>query len=273
MNEKKTIAILYSGGTDSVCASAIMAETFEIVHLLTFYRLGFFEINNSDKNVGRLNSVLSPTVFIHKKINIERLARHLTHDKFMRDILKYGFFTLSNCLVCGLINHLGALVYCLNNKITNIADGSTRDWSFFPSHMEKVIGEIKTMYSRFGIIYHTPVYDFSPAVPVSFMDKIYNSDNKKAATNMNTTGEYLHRIGIFDSPDLKGTAFDHQMQPRCFQFILHHIFIFWYFMFRHNYADFERVTLKFTWQKISDFSAMIEKNPEKIKKLLGKEIN
>ena len=245
-----------------------MAETFGRVHLLTFQRFGFFDIENSACNIDRLRRRFPSTQFIHRIINIEDLTRAIFYSQFSRMIMRYGLFSLSNCLICGLVNHFAALLYCLDNKITDIADGSTRDWSFFPSHMENVILEIKNMYSAFGLIYHTPVYNFDLAYPVSLMDKVYGSECRKPQLSKNTTGEYLYRIGIFDSPSLKGTEFDHKMQPRCFQFILHHIYIYWYFMVRYDYHRFEMVTVKFSREKINDFVQVVKKGDPGVIKMI-----
>lgn len=270
MINDKEVAILYSGGTDSTCVAAIMAEKFQAVHLLTFLRFGFYCIENSKNNINVLKLNFPATVFIHKIINVDRLAMYLTYHNYIYNIFKYGFFVLSNCLICGLINHFRALVYCLDNKISKLADGSTRDWIFFPTHMDKVILELRCMYAHFNIEYLTPVYNFDLFSPPKFIDKIYPSSPYDKETNKKTTGNYLFEKGIFKSPNIKGTDFDRKMQPRCFQFILHHIYIYWYFMIRYEYTDFEAITLKFFKEKINDFVKLIENEPKKVRKIILK---
>ncbi|MBL7197045.1 MAG: hypothetical protein ISS47_02985 [Candidatus Omnitrophica bacterium] len=266
------VAILYSGGTDSTCAAAIMAERFEVIHLLTIDRLGFYSVENTKRNVDLLRKTFPHTVFKHKIVNVDRLARYVSYHNFMRELFRYSFFVLSNCILCCLINHFAALLYCLENNINNVADGVTREWPYFPSHMEKVVSLFKEMYASFGIVYDTPVYDFDVLPPPRLIDKIHpikSIDLKEHASDAkkNTTGNYLFERGIFSSSNLKGTDADHKMQPRCFQFILHHIYIFWYFMHRYNYSDFESITLRFLQQKINAFVELVESRREIVKKL------
>lgn len=271
---KNEVAVLYSGGTDSTCAAAILAEKFEAIHLLTFKRLGFFEIENSSRNIGLLRKKFPAVQILHRIIDAEPLAQYVNREGFLRNIFKFGFFTLSNCLVCGIINHFATLLYCLDNKIAFAADGSTREWSFFPTHMEKVILELKEMYSKFNIDYQTPVYDFDLPAPLRLIDRLNFSREPsenidEAILQKNTTGNYLYRLGIFSLPNLKGSNLDHTMQPRCFQFILHHIYVYWNFMQRHDYADFESETLRFFKGKIDNFSKLIENSPVKAKEFIG----
>lgn len=274
MASQNEIAILYSGGTDSTCTATIMAKKFEIIHLLTFDRLGFFSIENASHNVYVLREKFPTNRFIHKIIKVDRLAKYISYGRFIQDMFKYGFFMLSNCIICGLVHHFRTLIYCLDNKVFNVADGVTKDWPFFPTHMEKVILEFREMYSRFNIVYHTPVYDFDVDPPMNFMEKICFKEKTDVETEnygyfKKTTGKYLFDLNIFTSSNVKGTKLDHKMQPRCFQFILHHIFLYWYFMTRYDYTDFESITLQFLREKINNLAELVEKNPLKINKICG----
>lgn len=268
------IAILFSGGTDSTCAAAIMAGKFDKVNLLTFNRFGIFSIENSKNNVKTLRKKFPSVAFEQRIINADHLVEHLSHNNFFCNLFKYGFLTLSNCMICSLVNHFGALIYCLNNDIRDIADGSTKDWIFFPSHMEKVIVLFRQMYKKFNINYHTPVYNFDVPPPISFMDKIYpgglsEPENRNRNFDRKTTGKYLYDLGFFSSSNIKGTDVDHKMQPRCLQFILHHIYVYWYFLVLHDYARFELKTLQFIGDKIDYFSALVEKNPQKANAMIS----
>jgi predicted subunit of tRNA(5-methylaminomethyl-2-thiouridylate) methyltransferase len=270
MDKKDRVAILYSGGTDSTCTAAMISERFGSVHMLTLKRLGFYSIENTFRNVDILREKFPAVKFLHKIIDTDRLARYITRQDFARKIFRYGFFTLSNCLICGLINHFAALIYCLDNSISNVADGSTREWSFFPTHMEKIILELKSMYAEFNINYDTPVYDFNLPKHPRFIDKILPMDQlKDEQEGQNTTGEYLFKLGILPFSNLKGSVIDHNMQPRCFQFVLHHIYVFWFFMARHNYDDYEEIVLDFFKYSISRFVKCFNDNPEQLKKLIS----
>lgn len=271
------IAILYSGGTDSTCAAYLMAERFQKINLLTIQRYGIFSVDKSCRNVSALREKFPAVIFIHNILKADSLAEYLNYSRFFRNLLKYGFFTLSNCFICCLVNHFKALIYCLENEIVNVADGVTREWPFFPSHMEPVIEQFRQMYSRFNINYLTPVYDFDIPAAFTFIDKIY-SDQKlhfKEGDAQDyiagrTTGRFLFEKGILPAPNVKGTGLDHSMQPKCLQFVLHHIFLRGYFMHRYDYRRFEEVTAEFLKEKISDFIMLIEHHPRKLKQIIDK---
>ena len=257
MDKKTNIAILYSGGTDSTCAAAIMAKDFDIIHLLTFKRLGFFSIENSVLNSDKLKNKFKTKLLLHKIIDVDRLARFVYYQGYLKNIFKYGFFSLSNCGLCALINHIRTAIYCLDNGLKDVADGINREWPFFPGHMEEIIGELKKMYSEFDIVYHTPVFDLVlPSEPV-FLDKIKGSLNPISSNRIpsdnkgETTGKYLYKLGILPEENVKGTALDRRMQARCFQFVLHNIFVYWYYMPDHSYRDYEKTTLLFFQDKIA----------------------
>jgi len=134
--------------------------------------------------------------------------------------------------------------------------------------MEKVILELKNMYSQFNIAYETPVYDFALPPHPKLIDRIFPLDCQTVASDENTTGNYLFRLGILPQRNIKGSHLDHAMQPRCLQFVLHHIYLFWYFMPRHDYSEFEKVTLSFFKEEISDFVQLLKRDSEAVKALI-----
>jgi len=257
VGKKTNIVILYSGGTDSTCAAAIMAKDFDTIHLLTFKRFGLFSTENSILNSDRLKNKFETKLFLHKIIDVDKLARFIYYRGYFKNIFKYGFFSLSNCGLCALINHTRAVIYCLDNGFKDVADGINREWPFFPGHMEEIISELKKMYSEFGIIYHTPVFDLALPSEKVFLDKIKSSLNPISSNGIppgnpgETTGRYLYKLGVLPEENVKGTALDRRMQARCFQFVLHNIFVHWYYMPDHSYQDYEKATLLFFQDKIA----------------------
>jgi hypothetical protein len=135
--------------------------------------------------------------------------------------------------------------------------------------MEKIILELKNMYAEFNINYDTPVYDFDVPRHPRFIDKILPSNHLEEEQGRKTTGDYLFKLGILPFSNLKGSVIDHGMQPRCFQFVLHHIYVYWYFMAKNDYGDFEKVTLQFFKNSINRFIKCFKDKPEKLKKLIN----
>ena len=97
MEKSEKVAILYSGGTDSTCAASILTEKFREIHLITFKRLGFSCLENSNYNVNNLKEKFPNTIFIHRIISIDVLSKYINNTEIMylkqkmegnRDVLK-----------------------------------------------------------------------------------------------------------------------------------------------------------------------------------------
>ena len=111
------VAVLFSGGTDSTASSALLAETYREVHLLTYKRLGFHGAGNSTNNYHKLAKRFPDTKYVHHIFETTELVRRLTEHRRWHYIRKYGFFTLQNCGFCALINHVATMAYCLRHQI------------------------------------------------------------------------------------------------------------------------------------------------------------
>lgn len=260
----KEVVVIYSGGTDSTCAAALMAERYDKVHLLTYERFGLFSITNSKVNVRRLKDKFGEDKFTHQIINVDRLFKKVAYARYLHNLMKYRFFSLSACGQCKFTFHIRSLIYCLENNIAQVCDGVDKSMYLFPSHMPEVISEIKKMYSRYKITYTAPVFGFEPAKNIGYLDKLNleilkRQTSQPESNSLNpTTGEMLFKMGIFPAKNLKGTKLDQQMQARCFQFILFYIFALWYYLPTHPYQRYKQECLDFYKEKIQYFEGLID---------------
>ncbi|MCF7907352.1 MAG: hypothetical protein K9L86_00525 [Candidatus Omnitrophica bacterium] len=262
----KELVILYSGGTDSTCAAALMAKEFDKIHLLSYTRFGVFSIENSKKNVERLVEKFGKDKFIHKIIDVDKIFRKVSYSNYMHNLRKHKFVMLTMCGLCKITLHIRSLMYCLDNDIKYVCDGVDKSMVLFPTHMREVVGLIKDMYFRYGIIYSLPVYECGTPRKIGYFDKykldlnISEPDNFAVDSESNnpTTGEILHKMGIFPSDNIKGTKLDHQMQYRCFQFILTYILALWYYLPKDGYEKYKDVCIEFYKEKINYFYPLLD---------------
>lgn len=224
---QETLAILYSGGTDSTCVAALLAERSRHMHLLTFDRSGFHNIQNSAEGVQRLVERFPEIRFEHKILKIDRIFNRLAFQDYLSRLRRFGLMMLQNCTFCALANHFRALHYCLEHGIRTVADGATRELRFLPSHMEKPIEKLRALYAEYGIEYLTPVYDFDIPREIDFFDKLKMEKDGQTGVEIDpdgrTTGRYLHELGLLPSENIKGSALDRRLQYRCFQYIMHNM--------------------------------------------------
>jgi len=268
----KEIVVLYSGGTDSTCTAALMAERFDKVHLLTFDRFGLFSVTNSKVNVKRLKDKFGENKFTHKIINVDRLFKKVSYSKYLYNFIKYRFLLLSTCGLCKLAMHIRSLIYCLENNINQVCDGANKNMPLFPAQMIEVINEIKNMYSRYGISYSIPVFEFNQPKNIGYLDRInpkilqlqvfeHKSDYKNP-----TAGEILFKMGIFPAKNVKGTKIDRQMQARCFQLILFNIFVLWYYLPTNKLGRYKEMCVNFYKEKMQYFENLIDEYLKKAEK-------
>lgn len=263
----KRVAVLFSGGTDSTASSALLTESFEEIHLLSYNRAGFHSIDNSGYNAGKLEARFPDRTFVHRVLETTALARYVTERKRFRYFLKYGFFTLQNCGFCALLNHTGTLAYCLKHGITDVADGITHDWPFFPGHMDKVIDRFRVMYSSFGITYHTPVLHCDIDRPMRYVDKLPgNGQAYQPQDEENTTGKILKRLGLSDTENYKGTAVDKRAQARCYQFVMPNLFVYWVYGAPYRWESYEKTVVEYFGHLMDDVSELVREFHDKGKR-------
>ncbi|PIR18347.1 MAG: hypothetical protein COV48_07615, partial [Elusimicrobia bacterium CG11_big_fil_rev_8_21_14_0_20_64_6] len=153
------------------------------------------------------------------------------------------------------------------NGIKHVYDGLTRELMHFPGHMGLVLTRFQSMYRRFGIVYENPVRDWEVPLDVQFLDRLvvdqhgYRLPEEDAEARKNrTTGRYLYEKGIFPHPDVKGSAFDREMQHDCYPFVLYNIMAFWVLL---NWRDYDHLCSRMArliGDKIEMISPLIEEH-------------
>lgn len=221
--------ILFSGGTDSTAAAALLAEEGLDLDLLSFDRFGFHGIDHARRNATRLARRFPRRQIRHFILETTALAEHLAEHRRWRHLWRHGFFTLQNCGHCALCNHVAALAWCLRHGLAIVADGITYDWPFFPGHMDSVIELFRAMHGRFDVDYRTPVLHCDVQEPPRFIDKLDPEAVAPDPKGLETTGRILQSLGLAERANYKGTLLDKRSQARCFQFAIPNLFIYWVF--------------------------------------------
>ncbi|MEW5946597.1 MAG: hypothetical protein AB1742_10405 [bacterium] len=254
----KQIAIKYSGGTDSTATAALMAEKFDRIHLVTCSHSGLKNVGNSARNIEKLMEIYGNDRFVHVILDVDRLYKMVTYADYLKNVRKHGFFVLTSCGMCHLSMHIRTLVYCMDNGIAEVADGSNKNSSLFPTQMETVIDEIRKMYARFGMNFTNPVYDYEFPTDIDWKHKFGLVRGAPEPPPGTTTGQVLFNRGILDRENVKGTATDRGMQPRCFQLTLLNLFALKYYIPRHGMDEYRKGTTRFYSDKVDLFTRRLE---------------
>lgn len=275
MQNNRNVVVLYSGGTDSTCVVLLEAKNYEQVHLLSYNRFGIFNTENIKTNITKLKLMFSENKFIIKNINIDKIYKFISYKNYFSNLLKYGLFNLSSCTLCKLSMHIRTIVYCIDNNINVVLDGSNKysGESLATDQIEEVINSIKDLYSSFNISYITPVYNMKAPKEKTWLDKI---NNTKQYNNEITTGTILKEKKFFDTENIKGTKQDKKMQARCFQQFISNIALKYYFInrfgidtYKNNLKEFCNSKTELIKQYIKDYS--INKKTSKLYKYIDYE--
>jgi len=285
MNE---IAILYSGGTDSTAVAALSAKSFSTIRLITFRHSGHSRIENSARNVPLLREKFPETSFSHETFEIDPLYKYVTYVEYWRNLYRYGLFNLASCLFCRLAMHTRALIYCIENGIDTLADGANVNSTNFNEQMVEIVSEIQKFYCHFGLSYSAPVYHYDFPTDIDWFHKLGFSELSPGTPNtdtsvqkldkppilrfccgktswepdqpegVSTTGQLLKRLEILPQENVKGTATDREMQPRCFQLVLLNLFAAGYYLPGFGLDRYRKSAHKLLKDKIHIIARQVE---------------
>jgi len=194
--ENEDIVVRFSGGPDSTLASAIMAERFRKVHLLTFGHAGspLKSVAKSKIAVGYLSKKYGSDKFIHKIYSLEELRSKFYFKDYFVDFLKFGFYRSNACAACYFSQHMKVISYCKKYGIRYATDGITHVRGNYValSQMFTVAQGMKKLYNEYGLHY--------------IINPSYNLDR---------SDHELYARGIMPIKDIKFTEHHHETQSSC----------------------------------------------------------
>ena len=271
MSDKfKTLAILFSGGTDSTLAVALEQVHYDSIHLLTFDRLGLASTDNSKVNAKALIEKFDKKSITHHILNFDKAFKDISYDNYISNTLNHGFMNLSTCGLCKLSMHIQAIIFCKEKGITFVADGANKGMDKFPAQMKPVIKLIRNLYLENGITYYNPVFKLEHPDEGGFLSienmnflKMTPPSNKQSKETKKTTGQILYDMGLAPMPNIKGSQYDRKRQPRCFQFVLFKIYVEKYFLSNRTYEEYVQATTAFFESKIATARKLLSRSLDK----------
>ncbi|MCX6356725.1 MAG: 7-cyano-7-deazaguanine synthase [Candidatus Aureabacteria bacterium] len=131
MKRAKTIAILFSGGTDSTATAVYYLQKGYAAHLLTFD-------NGAEKWLelaefkAHLITKQFPGRCVWKLLDSTLLFHDLAIVPLVDDVKKYGGRGNLVCCGCKLAMLCGAIIYCRRHGIAQLADGFQKAQDYYP---------------------------------------------------------------------------------------------------------------------------------------------
>lgn len=261
------VVVLFSGGSDSLLTAALAAERFDEVYLVTYHRLGFSGTENSARGAEALANKYGAGRIHHEIIDITKLFKHVSYERYLHNLRKHKLFLLSTCGLCKLSMHIRTLIYCEDRGIQHVCDGANKGMSLFPAQMVGVLEIMKDLYADFGISYTNPVYDYEPPADKSLVDRAGVGVLKTSLAPVpeldpegrtKTTGYALMEKGLAPNENVKGSKYDRERQPRCFQFTLFNIFAVKHYLGTDTEEGYRAKTAEFMDSKVEGMRGLLE---------------
>ena len=151
------VALMFSGGVDSTVAAIKLQEQFDKVHLLTFSNgYGHYAFKRTVRRVGELEARY-PGKFVHFTSSIKSLFEDVCLSSIVSDYRKFGSAFMW-CMGCKLAMHARSIIYCRQNGVGKMSDGSASDSSEMVEQSLLSVSMIHWFYADWGVEFFVPVY-------------------------------------------------------------------------------------------------------------------
>lgn len=209
---KNEVAVMFSGGIDSLLASVLLQQKYDRVHLITFDK-GYLEfgIKNNVPNVNRLKTAFGEDRITHQIIDIKQIVKRISVSKIFKDRKDYNI-EIRWCVGCRLSMNTGGLLYALENNLIGYADGSNREQ--IPSEASltgtaenypSIVNRLKKFAMEYAVHFMTPTYEFG------------SRENRRA--KLKELGFDIDYLSMDHSKKISGMMTKevmHRSQPMCF---------------------------------------------------------
>ena len=155
---KNEIALMFSGGVDSTATAIMLAEKFDRIHLVTYKNgYGHYYFNRTEKRVEELNKALGNR-FTYSLMSTKSYFDQILVNSVLKDYKKYrsGFIWFMGCKMA---MHMRSAIYCLENGVPHMTDGSNEDTNEMVEQMLISLTLIRFFYEGLNVKFGTPVYD------------------------------------------------------------------------------------------------------------------
>jgi 7-cyano-7-deazaguanine synthase in queuosine biosynthesis len=234
----KSVAVLYSGGSDSVLSAAVLTKDFDEIHLLTFTYAVIAEGSERSKvNVERLRRKYPDRRFVHSIFYLDNLLKMILSHRKLRDLLKYRLFVVAMCPICKVAMHTRTLLYCLDHGIKYVADGANQARGrTYPEQVKTVMQQYADFYKPYEITYFSPIYEMPTR-----------------------TDHILYEMGIYPYPNVKTDSEANALiEPNCDYKSLYHTVSVGYYKNLYGDDKFEEITIRYYQEKFRWIREMVE---------------
>ena len=215
---KNEVAVMFSGGIDSLLASVLLQKEYDKVHLVTFDK-GYLEfgVKNNLINVERLKAAFGEDRITHQVVDLKKVHKKISVSTFFKDRDKYNT-EIRWCVGCRLSMNVGGLLFALENNLVGYADGSNREQ--IPSEANltgtaenypRIVNGSKALAKDYAVRFLTPTYEYGS-----------RENRRTKLTELGFDIDYLSRDESKKLSGLVTKGMGKRSQPMCFSgWIIH----------------------------------------------------
>ncbi len=154
----KDLAMMFSGGLDTTLAAARLLESGEAerLHLLTFCNGFCVGVGNSAVHVEELRRLYGADRVVHEIIYVTEIFEELRSP--VVDLVRKWGSTLAIDLCCRLSFETAAIIYCMNNGVAALCDGTNIDQGRLFLEKPEYLRVAREYFAEHGVHYFSPVY-------------------------------------------------------------------------------------------------------------------
>jgi hypothetical protein len=179
--EKKELAIMFSGGTDSLALYALAAlghhpnlprpRHIHLLHMLNgMSRFHDFPRRRFEaakrvlakqvplQDMQAKDSAVKLPEALMVELDMGRLFQGLWLDRYEELMPRYNSKNLV-CVACKVAMHVRAVIYCIENFVPHLVAGYARRQEYYPEQTPVFMEKISAFSNNFGIRTYFPVYD------------------------------------------------------------------------------------------------------------------
>jgi len=168
---KNEAVIQFSGGIDSLYVAYMLAQKYDRIHLLTFYK-GYlhFGLNFSEPNIKNLKRLFGEDKIVFKVVNMKSLFKKMAVKNFFKDLKKFGN-EISWCIPCRASMTIMSIIYAIENGIRDFTDGA--NWEQAPDQ-ENLLTTADNYPGYLKLL-----REFSKTYNVNYFSPVYNLNTRK----------------------------------------------------------------------------------------------
>jgi len=159
MKKKTGVAILFSGGADSMATAIHYLRQKRPAALLTFYNGAESMMDMAKYRSGLLREKFGSLVTWEQR-DVKDLFHRLAIQSLEPDVKKYGTLV---CCGCKLAMLAEAILFCREHGIRELADGFRREQIYYPEQTAEYMIPAGQIARSFKVSYVHPLYEATDA--------------------------------------------------------------------------------------------------------------